>query len=47
MHSDTYKPVPHDEAFRAQLLDNPEVQTAFAASATEYAILLRPPLFNS
>jgi DNA-binding XRE family transcriptional regulator len=39
MANDTYQPVPHDAAFREQLLANPEVQAAFDASAIEYAIL--------
>jgi DNA-binding XRE family transcriptional regulator len=39
MANDTYQPVPHDVAFREQLLANPEVQAAFDASAIEYAIL--------
>ncbi|QWF72097.1 helix-turn-helix transcriptional regulator [Methylomonas paludis] len=40
MHNDEhYQPVPHDAAFRAQLLANPEVQAAFQANAAEYAIL--------
>ena len=39
MHQDNYQPVPHDETFREQLLNNPDVKSAFAASATEYAIL--------
>lgn len=39
MANDTYQPIPHDAAFRAQLLANPEVQAAFVSRAVEYAIL--------
>lgn len=39
MTNDTYQPVPHDAAFREQLLANPEVLAAYEASAIEYAIL--------
>ncbi len=39
MANDTYQPVPHDVAFREQLLANSEVQAAFDASAIEYGIL--------
>lgn len=39
MPNDTYRPVPHDAALRAQLLANPDVQRAFEASALQYAIL--------
>lgn len=39
MPNETYQPVPHDAAFRAQLLANPEVQQAFESSAVDYAIL--------
>jgi DNA-binding XRE family transcriptional regulator len=39
MANDTYQPVPHDAAFREQLLANPDVQAAYEASVLEYAIL--------
>jgi DNA-binding XRE family transcriptional regulator len=39
MTNNTYQPVPHDAAFREQLLANPEVQAAFDTSAIEYVIL--------
>lgn len=39
MANDIYQPVPHDAAFREQLLANPDVQAAFDAGAIEYAIL--------
>lgn len=39
MANDTYQPVPHDSAFRKQLLVNPDVQAAFDVGAIEYAIL--------
>lgn len=39
MSNDTYQPVPHDAAFREQLLANPEVQAAYEASVLEYVIL--------
>jgi DNA-binding XRE family transcriptional regulator len=39
MANDTYQPVPHDAAFREQLLSKLGVQAAFDASAIEYAIL--------
>lgn len=39
MANDTYQPVPHDAAFREQLLANPEVQAAYEASVLEYVIL--------
>jgi len=39
MANDTYQPVPHDTAFREQLLANPDVQAAFDVGAIEYAIL--------
>jgi cell division transport system permease protein len=39
MANDTYQPVPHDAAFRKQLLANPDVQAAFDVGAIEYAIL--------
>ena len=39
MANDTYQPVPHDAAFRKQLLANPDVQAAFEVGAIEYAIL--------
>jgi DNA-binding XRE family transcriptional regulator len=39
MANDTYQPVPHNAAFREQLLANPDVQAAFDAGAIEYAIL--------
>jgi len=39
LNDDYYQPVPHDAAFREQLLANPDVQAAFQANAAEYAIL--------
>ncbi len=39
MNNDSYQPVPHDAAFREQLLSDPAVKAAYDASVTEYAIL--------
>lgn len=39
MNNDTYQPVPHDTAFREQLLSNPEVKAAFDVSAAKYSML--------
>lgn len=39
MANDTYQPVPHDAAFREQLLSNPAVKADYDANITTYAIL--------
>ncbi len=39
MDNDTYQPVPHDAAFREQLLSNPAVKADYDANITKYAIL--------
>ena len=39
MANDTYQPVPHDAAFREQLLSNPAVKADYDADITTYAIL--------
>ncbi len=39
MDNDTYQPVPHDAAFREQLLSNPAVKAEYDANITTYAIL--------
>ncbi len=39
MANDTYQPVPHDAAFREQLLSNPAVKAEYDANITTYAIL--------
>lgn len=39
MTNDTYQPVPHDAAFREQLLSNPAVKADYDANITKYAIL--------
>lgn len=39
MDNDTYQPVPHDAAFREQLLSNPAVKADYDANITTYAIL--------
>lgn len=39
MNNDSYQPVPHDAAFREQLLRNPAVKAAYDASVTKYVIL--------
>ncbi len=39
MDNDTYQPVPHDAAFREQLLSNPAVKADYEANITKYAIL--------
>lgn len=39
MDNDTYQPVPHDAAFREQLLSDPEVKAAFDASSAKYSVL--------
>jgi len=39
MDNETYQPVPHDAAFRKQLLANDDVKMAFDANAAKYALL--------
>jgi len=39
MANDTYQPVPHDTAFREQLLNIPAVKADYDANITKYAIL--------
>lgn len=39
MDNETYQPVPHDAAFREQLLANKEVKTAFEANVAKYKLL--------
>jgi len=39
MANDTYQPVPHDTAFREQLLSNPAVKADYDANIAKYAIL--------
>jgi len=39
MANDTYQPVPHDAAFREQLLSNPAVKADYDANITTYAML--------
>ncbi|MCX7103128.1 MAG: helix-turn-helix transcriptional regulator [Methylobacter sp.] len=39
MNNDTYQPVPHDAAFREQLLNIPAVKTAYDINITKYAII--------
>ncbi len=39
MANDTYQPVPHDAAFREQLLSDPAVKADYDANITTYAIL--------
>ncbi len=39
MANDTYQPVPHDAAFREQLLSNPAVKAEYDANIAKYAIL--------
>jgi len=39
MNNDIYQPVPHDAAFREQLLSNPAVKADYDANITTYAIL--------
>jgi len=39
MTNDTYQPVPHDAAFREQLLSNPAVKADYDANITKYTIL--------
>lgn len=39
MANDTYQPVPHDTAFREQLLSNPAVKADYDANIETYAIL--------
>lgn len=39
MANDTYQPVPHDAAFREQLLSNPAVKADYDANIAKYAIL--------
>ena len=37
MNNDIYKPVPHDSAFRQELLSDPEVKAIFDKTAEKYA----------
>ena len=39
MNNDTFQPVPHDAAFREQLLNNPAAKAAYDINITKYAIL--------
>lgn len=39
MDNESYNPVPHDAAFREQLLSDPVVKSAFENSAAKYTLL--------
>ena len=39
MDNDNYQPVPHDAAFREQLLSDLEVKAAYDASSAKYSVL--------
>ena len=39
MNNDAFQPVPHDAAFREQLLNNPAVKAAYDTNIAKYAIL--------